>query len=318
MSKNIAAVFVADLHLSHRPPIARSVEADWYGVMRHQLEQLDNIADGLPIICCGDLFDKWNPPPELTNFVLKHIPKNMWAIPGNHDLPAHDYNQMHRSAYGTLVEAGRIRNIEKPTQLAAMHRTHGPNTFIIHPFPHGFKLAPVLRKKGKKKKKESNDSYLHVAVVHDYIWNKGTTGFHGAPKSTLVGGMTKRLKGYTAAFFGDNHIGFQTKLPNCEVLNCGSFMRRNIDQKKYKPQVGLLYEDGTTGWCRLDCARDKFIETDMVFEILNTSIDIAEFISELGRLGKTGLNFFESVTQFLDEHKTSKRVVNIILKAMDL
>jgi len=322
VSKHIVAVFVSDLHLSHRAPIARSVEEDWYGVQARYLAQLENIAGGLPIVCCGDIFDKWNAPPELINMALDCIPKGMWAIPGNHDLPSHDYDQIKRSAYGTLVAAKRIRNMDEPTHIAC-HNGDTLNRFIIHPFPHGFELAPLLRKRDEKKKKKKarnlpdTDSYFHIAAVHDYIWNKGKTGFPGAPKTALIGGMGERLKGYTAAFFGDNHKGFQAKIQNCRVVNCGGFMRRNIDQKEYKPQVGFLFEDGTVGTQKLDCKTDQFIETDTVLEILNTSLDMAEFIGELGRLGKTGLSFVESVKQFLGDHKIGKRVRDIILKAMD-
>src|SRR5690606_2165772 len=55
----VRALLVADIHLSHRPPIARAAEPDWYAAMERQLFQLRYLSDHYraPVICAGDVFD---------------------------------------------------------------------------------------------------------------------------------------------------------------------------------------------------------------------------------------------------------------------
>ena len=55
---DIAAILVADIHLSHSPPVARSAEENWYEAMARPLNQLRNLAEKwrAPVICAGDVF----------------------------------------------------------------------------------------------------------------------------------------------------------------------------------------------------------------------------------------------------------------------
>ena len=103
-TENIIAIFAADLHLSLKAPIWRSTEQDWFEAMLRPLVELRTLATlhNCPIVYAGDIFDKWNSPPELINFAIEHLPKGH-AIPGQHDLPLHNYEDIRKSAYWTLV-----------------------------------------------------------------------------------------------------------------------------------------------------------------------------------------------------------------------
>src|SRR5574340_1610341 len=74
------AILCSDIHLSHRPPLARACEDDWYGVQAGYLQQVFTLAGdvgkprgmrGVPIVIAGDIFDKPQPPVELVNFALR-------------------------------------------------------------------------------------------------------------------------------------------------------------------------------------------------------------------------------------------------------
>src|ERR1700684_2614264 len=69
----VIAAFVADVHLSLKPPIARSCEKDWLMAQARPIRQVNSIGlkHGVPVFCGGDLFDKHNPPPELLSWCLK-------------------------------------------------------------------------------------------------------------------------------------------------------------------------------------------------------------------------------------------------------
>ena len=120
MKKEVIAIEVADLHLSHRGPSNRTAKPDWYEIMAYYLDQLTALQikyDHCPIVVAGDFLDHWNQPPELINFLIDELPENIYGIPGQHDLPNHSYDHIHRSAYWTLVEAGKINDIKYPNRM---------------------------------------------------------------------------------------------------------------------------------------------------------------------------------------------------------
>jgi hypothetical protein len=161
--------------------------------MARPLVQLRALAEKLkvPIVCAGDLFHKWNSPPELINFAIKHLPK-MYCIPGQHDLPLHSYADIRKSAYWTLVEAGVITDIPGGGFLdVPEHRLR------LFGFPWGFPVTPC---------EDRREGWFHLAVVHAYCWS-ATTGYPGAAPEHHARHHFKSLEGYDGGVYGDNHKG---------------------------------------------------------------------------------------------------------------
>jgi DNA repair exonuclease SbcCD nuclease subunit len=114
--RTAVACCVADLHLSERVPAARGESpAEWLETQANYLRQIDDIARslGVPVLIAGDVFDRWNAPAELINFAIDHMPTGVLSVPGNHDLPNHDLDQIERSAYWTLVRAGALSYLDE-------------------------------------------------------------------------------------------------------------------------------------------------------------------------------------------------------------
>ena len=111
----VIAIVCSDIHLSHKPPLARSGEPDWYVAMARPLNELRGLHSdyGVPVVIAGDIFDRWNSPPELIRFALDNLPKGAWVIPGQHDLPYHDYGALNRSALGVLIKADWVPNLSE-------------------------------------------------------------------------------------------------------------------------------------------------------------------------------------------------------------
>ena len=228
------AVFVSDLHLQARVPRARAEES-WFDVMRERLKLLEDTAQGAPIFCAGDVFDHWAPGPELINFAIEHLPL-MWSIPGQHDLPGHNYEGRSRGAYHTLELAGCIFDMPPgrlplgnmpPSVLAAGVR--------VYTAPWGFELP--------EPEPEDKDKFK-ILIAHRYVATGEDTAYPGAPPSSfLVGGVARACEKYDLAVFGDNHKGFTTKLRGCTVMNHGAFIPRASDEMDYRPQVGVLYQN---------------------------------------------------------------------------
>lgn len=281
--------------------MARSSESDWLAVQAGYLQQLKDIAGNLPIIFAGDLFDRWNSSPELINFALEHLPP-IWAVPGQHDLPLHNYEDMMKSAFGTLVKVGRINLL-----LPKGHRFDG---FWACGFAWGKPITPPLPIPAGDK------AVLSIAVAHAYIWTK-ETGYPGVDESKRLGAYKEVLKGYDVALFGDNHKPFLFEGKETTVFNHGGFMRRKIDEIDHRPAVGLLMSNGTVELKYLDVSKDKFLPRDEARLQENNANLMADFLTELQKLGASDLDFREALKQYIRTYKVSPGAETILQEALD-
>lgn len=298
---DVVAILAADLHLSLKPPVARSVESDWLNAQRRPLEQIQVLIDihHCPLLVAGDLFDRWNAPAELINWALKWLP-DCHAIAGNHDLPNHDLKSMRRSAYGVLVQAGKVTNVPpgKPVEIDRGHPIR------LHGFPCGVPVRPLA---------EPHDLLIEVALVHEYLWVKGT-GHVGARPEQRLKARRKQFAGYDAAVVGDNHVPFDVNGPPW-IMNCGAVQRRRADEIDFKPSVGLLMSDGTVKRHWLDCHKDKFVTPDELTTVAGG--DVSGFVDELGSLADAGLDFEAALRKMVADERLREGVKAKVLEALD-
>lgn len=285
------AIFCSDIHLQHRPPAARSTE-DWYAAMKRPLDQLRELQKkhDCPIVCAGDVLDRWNSPPELINWAIENLPK-MYAIPGQHDLPYHNMLDIKRSAFWTLVEAGVI--------LPAWPRCCATPKLTLHGFPWGRELESC-RPEGL--------SGFHVAVVHKYVWTKVAGAYPGASVDGHFKSVLRRMTGYDAIVIGDNHVSWQYKKSG--MLNPGSLMRRTVGQVSHQPLVGLMDDMGSIDTHFLDVDEDVFAAPE---EMPDQSIS-SEFVEELKTLVSESLDFEAAVRRYAET--VDKPVRQVLLEAI--
>ncbi len=302
---DIRAILVADIHLQARAPVCRSGEPDWFEAMARPLEEIGSIAlyHEAPVIYAGDIFNRWDTRPEVINFALEHMP-NGFAIPGQHDLPDHNYDEIRRSAYWTLVEAGHLCNLEPGKE------TTIPGLIAATGFPWGFPLEPNTR--------HPRHGILDVAVIHRFTWCKGT-GYPGAPDTALFGTYHEALAGYDTAVFGDNHKGFIRSLRGGPIIcNCGGLMRRKSDEGGYAPGVGLLHSDGSVTRHYLDTSEEHFAELTKAERAVERLLDMTGFVDALHTLETDdALDFVAALTRFLRDNGVAEQVVRIITEARD-
>jgi hypothetical protein len=300
------AILVSDLHLSHNPPAARSAEPDWYAAMRRQWDQVRNFSveeGGLPVVIAGDVFDQWRSPPELINFAIELFAGlEVFAVPGQHDLPNHVYGDMYRSAYGTLVAAGAIQNASSMEQLDGL---------TLWPYPWGFEVESLAHCQS------SGDGVVHLAVCHRYVWTNDKNCFPGAPQEANLACLKDKLIGYDAAVFGDNHRGFLAKSGSCNVLNCGGFMPRKSDERDYVPSFGLLKDDGTIERIFFDVSKDRWIDLKDEAALIDEQLNLSGLIGELEHLGCDALNFAEVLERYLDKEKVDESVRRLVIQALE-
>jgi len=305
--QGIKVIMLADIHLSLKPPIWRSSEEDWFAAMQRPLDEIRKLQDkyDCPIICAGDVFDKWNSSPELINFAVEYLP-TMYAIPGQHDLPLHNYHDINKSAYMSLVHTGNIQNV-LPNRSVLVE-----NDIVLHGFPFGYPIKPITQVHLSNK--------FNIAIVHEYKWIKGFS-YTNAPTENMVHLQGKDMienkwKGYDAVIYGDNHIGFKCNLGSTQIFNCGSLMRRHSDQVNYKPKIGILTDDNSILPYYLD-TKDDLCLKEMSSDNCKILLDMKGFIKELEKLESTDLDFTEAVKMYMEKNKVKAEVFEVIMKAME-
>lgn len=294
---NPLAVLCSDLHLSHNPPIARSVE-NWYEAMARPLDEMKNLADDLkiPIVCAGDLTDKPMQPPEFINWAIDHVPF-MYCCHGQHDQINHRIDSLEKTTYGVLSKIGVIENL--PTKAW----TGYGSDLTLYSFPWGSELTNENIIDGQG---------FNLAVIHHYVWKDNR--HPGARDEDCVDSIIEQLKGFDAVVSGDNHAGFLHK----NLFNCGTFLRRKADEKGYKPMVGILHEDGTIIPHYLDCSQDKFLDDPIIQQAERVETDLSGFVQELRSLGVDSLDFRQAIKHRLDQLEVGKNVREIVMETLVL
>lgn len=292
------AILCSDLHLSIQQPVFRA-DASWLDAQAHYLKQVAKMAGDLPVVIAGDIFDRWNPPPELITFAMRNLPKRVIAIPGQHDLPNHVMEHKHRSGYGVLVESGRIQDISEGGVIMLS------SEILLHGFGWGEAIERPLA---------SDAKLINVAAVHHYVWC-GSHRYPDASEQDEVCNMRSQLKGYDAAVFGDNHKGFLCSVGSLQILNCGGFMRRKSDEVDYSPCVGVLLSDGSIKRVPLNTDIDKFHTQGPAKK--ESNLDISKFVEQLESLGEEGMHFREIVEQHLRSSDASKSVKQLVIQSLE-
>jgi len=188
------------------------------------------VLNDCPIVCAGDVFDRWNPPAELVSWAIDHLPE-MYAIPGQHDLNGHDYERRMDGAYGALVKAGVIHDLPSEEWFILPDSTEGRPEVFIWANPWGRYAEPTVR--------PDWEGAITLQVMHKYVYNSKKVAYKDAPVNGLV---DPKITGvFDAVLSGDNHIAWST----LKWLNPGSLMQLKRDQKDHCPSIGALWSDGT-------------------------------------------------------------------------
>lgn len=304
----IIAVVCADLHLSLKPPIARAGEPDWFEAMARPLREMKELADynQVPIFCAGDVFDRWNPPPELINFALRELPK-MYAVAGQHDLPHHSHEQIKRSAFWTMVMQDRI-TVVPPEGIYVQCTDSGTSCML-----YGFGWNQPVQKPDKK---FGCDRF--VALLHEYKWLTSSTGFVGAMAEQRI--SHDPFLGFKTVIIGDNHRPFeveaaQESTDGCYVFNCGGFMRRKSDDA-HAPRIGVLFEDGRVRPHPLNTSKDVFVPV-VQQSTKADAVGMEAFFHELRTLQGATLDYVAALKDMMKSERLSPGVRALLVAALE-
>ncbi len=231
----------------------------------------------------------------------------MICIPGQHDLPNHSIADMHRSGYGVLAEAGKIRDMASwPFDLSKADQTIKEKSVFVYGF--GWSRDIVSPKP---------HSGLHIALIHRYCWADKVHAYPDAPDTAHVSAFKQSLKGYDVAVFGDCHNEWIAGCGKCTVVNTGTLIRRKSDEIMHTPRIAKIFSDGLVKLVSLDYSRDEFHFNAKAREQSEVPVDMKRFIEELEGLGEHGLNFREVVKRHLESGDVSAGAAKIIREALE-
>lgn len=309
MSGNVIALLCSDIHLSHNAPVARSAEKDWYEAQARPLRQLRQLSGdhNCPIIVAGDIFHRWDSGPQLINWAIENLP-HVYAIPGQHDLPLHNYGDVRKSAYWTLCEAGNITDLGWQGNSTSL----GGGRMRLYAFPWGAKLFPL---------EESSDGRIHIAVVHSYVWTAGKS-YPNAPAEQESKEYKKNLKGYQVSVFGDNHQRFLKVWGGGCLYNCGCLIRRSVDERPLIPAVGMLHDDGVVTAHPLDCTEDQWIESNIPIPAMESQEQesrVEAVMEQLKGIEVDCLDFIQELKRYIDnpDNKVDDETKKVLLEVLD-
>lgn len=285
------AIATSDWHFWHVAPVWRSNEPNWLEAMARQLRQIikESYRMNVPILNSGDIFDHFNPTPETINFLMNELKNPIYAVPGQHDLEHHILGNIRKTGFCTLLEGGHL-----------IYRNDGywnhdeKCGFDVYFAPWGTNISQIAVVPRKCKR---------ILLAHKYVWFDDTTRYGGSTiPSGKLSGLKADLQKFDFAIFGDNHIPFRVKIGKCQVINCGTMVRRKLDERDYETGYTILFDDGSVQFCPFDISQDVNIEVK-IEEENDSEINISsrKFMEELQAMDENEIDFKTEVERKVGE-----------------
>lgn len=304
-------LFCSDIHLSDEVPSARAETAkEWRAVQNEYLLSVVDLANKykVPLFIAGDIFHT----PEVSHQLLNdtmlsldrcHAP--VFAIAGNHDMPHHNYNNLQKSAYGSLAISGKIDNLDPFDKIVY---TKAKRRIKVWGFPFGQELVSI----------EDEPDMINVAMVHKFCWFGKHTSHKKEDESSRADVLAKQLTGFKAAVFGDNHTGFLHER-DVDIFNCGCMIPRRMPEQLLTPQVGLLHSDGRIKPIKLDTSKDKWKDKiEMPENPVTSNLDVYSIFEGMEALPKEAkVDYFEHVMQLIEQNDIRNEVKYIVSKTFE-
>lgn len=301
------AILCADLHLSPRVPKCRS-EEEYVPAMLKKLEFIRDLQEqhgGIPVLCAGDVVDKWYLDKGEQWFVTQIIQlMNNWiAIPGQHDLPQHNVELYDKSWLATLEEANCIEVFEEPHIYKMLNREGVFNS--IYTLPWGTEPTGCVKE----------DTHT-IALIHRMVY-QGKPPYPGAEKDGgAAKSLMRKMKGFDLIVSGDNHETFVEEIGDRLLVNPGSMMRTSAKQIDHEPSVFFWYAEGNTVE-RVALPYDRHaVSREHIERTEKHDSRMQAFVEKLEGEVDLSVGFKENVIKRIKESKVNKGTKEIIMEVV--
>ena len=250
------------------------------------------------MLVAGDLFDYHKPSPWLLGYALRNLPDGIIAVPGQHDLPAHNLENIEKSGIQVLSDAGKIKLITDPNK---DFFTIGKHEVVGFPWGVPWDMAcdgPKI-------------ALIHYGVYESKPHYPGAELSGGTAKSVL-----NKLKDYQLVVAGDNHLCYSYTSGNRTLVNSGSFMRTSTSQIDHEPSVYLwCAETNQVERVYIPCEKNV-ISREHISSVEQRDERLEAFISKLDHNMEISVNFKDNLTRYISQNKISKQTETLIWECM--
>jgi len=283
-------ILSADWHLREDTPICHT--GDFQKEQWDAMRFISNLQKeyGCPVICSGDLFHHWKPSPELLSKASIYMPKEVYAVYGNHDLPQHNMDLSEKSGFYNLAINGKISRLDEGSEIEGCSWNETP-----------------LR--------DTQFNRLEVVVWHIMVY-QGKLPWPGCT-DPMAAKLLMKYPEYKLIVTGDNHKTFVEEYKGRLLVNPGSLTRQTSAQVNHKPCVFLYYAATNTVKPVYLPIEQGVINREHMEKAENKDERIASFISKLNTGWKAARNFEETLKAFKQENEVSDSVMSIIYKAIE-
>lgn len=296
------AILAADIHIRETCPECRT--DDFMAAQACKLLFLKELQEkhNVPILVSGDLFTYWKPSPYLLAWSFRHLPDGIIAIPGQHDLPAHNLDNIEKSGIQVLADAGKITLLtgsdDDPCDI---------NGWMYQGYPWGIPLTGTDRGFG-----ESHAvALIHYGVYEDKPHYPGAENSGGTAKSTI-----KKMPNFDLIVSGDNHLTFTCKVGKQLLVNPGSFMRTTAAQADHKPSVFLWYAENNSVEQVFLPYEKGVVSRQHIEKEEERDERLEAFVSRLDHNIELGISYKTNMRNYLGKNKISKSITDIIWGTM--
>ena len=297
-----AFILSSDWHLREDVPICRKddfYESQWKDVDHvSYLQRMWNI----PVILPGDLFDHWKPSPKLLSDTMRHIPKKLYAVYGNHDVPQHNLDLAEKCGMFTLVTSGHV-NLLNDTD----------TEFVVA--QDGLKPCYTIGSSWNELPTTDDFTYgMSMLAWHVEVYQGTNPYVNGKPSRAAQ--LLKDYPNFDLIVTGDNHIPFVEYYDGRLLVNPGSLNVQSTSET-HKPRVYLYYpESHTVEAVYLPQDHVKVSDAHLIVKKDRDS-RIDAFISGLNDDYDIGTSFEDNLEKYVELNKIENEVNNIIIKSLE-
>jgi predicted phosphodiesterase len=291
-------ILTADWHLRSQRPRCR-LDDDWLDSQRKALDQIADHAREVyaDVVCVGDIFHSTN---ETTNEIITMVQdfaktlmaqgQKLYILAGNHDLPAHNLDNINRSAFNVLLNSVNIYHISD---------NHLSMDYSAENFGAETQNEPLI--------------FKHILCFPEKA--PIPPGAEAVHPSDLFGQYDKAKYICT----GDYHHSFIYKKGSKRLFNPGCLLRQAADLINYQPSIMYIRDvDGVLEAERLLIKDDHELVTD---EYLNRQEEregrIDAFIERIKSNGEVTFDFIENVKNRLLDKKIEGGVKRMVLNLIE-
>jgi DNA repair exonuclease SbcCD nuclease subunit len=239
----------------------------------------------------GDLYDHWKPSPNLIRETMLHLPESFCTIYGQHDLPQHSLELVHKCGINVLSTAGYL------TILAGTHWGNNPE------------VPSLIR--------DYSSTRLNFQILVWHVMNySGAKPWPGCLDSSALK-LLQKYPQFGLILTGDNHKPFVETYEGRLLVNPGSLMRMDADQIDFKPRVYLWYSATNTVTPVYLPIDEGVVTREHIEQKVQREGRIDAYVSKLDLKWKGEMDYLENVRILMLKNKTRTSVQQIVYKALD-